>query len=108
MIYSCCNENRRAAVLGNPAINGIDYLEVVDGPSTPAGSPRQQTLLITCLNAAPATLTPDNVLITGGESVTSIGVEWIAPAIPAPARQARLRQFILRAFLPPRMCWWCG
>ena len=84
MIYSCCNDNRKAAVLGNPAINGIDYLEVVDGPTRPAGSPRQRTLLITCLNAAPTGLTPANVLITGGESVTSIGVEWIAPAIPAP------------------------
>ena len=86
MIYSCCNENRKAAVLGNPAINGIDYLEVVDGPTRPAGSPRQRTLLITCLNPAPTTLTPDNVFISGGESVTSIGAEWIAPAIPAPAQ----------------------
>ena len=30
VIYSCCNENRKAAVLGNPALNGIDYLEVLD------------------------------------------------------------------------------
>ena len=30
MIYSCCNENRKAAVLGNPTLNGIDYLEVLD------------------------------------------------------------------------------
>jgi len=86
MIYSCCNENRKAAVLGNPAINGIDYLEVVDGPTIPAGSPRQRTLLITCLNPAPTGLKPDNVLITGGESVTATGIEWIAPAIPAPAQ----------------------
>lgn len=84
MIYSCCNENRKAAVLGNAAINGIDYLEVVDGSATPAGSPRQRTLLITCLNPAPTGLTPTNVLITGGESVTAIAVEWIAPALPAP------------------------
>lgn len=85
MIYSCCNDSRKAAVLGNPAINGIDYLEVVDGPNAPAGSPRQRTLLITCLNGpAPTGLKPANVLITGGESVTSIGVQWIAPAIPAP------------------------
>ena len=86
MIYSCCNENRKAAVLGNPAINGIDYLEVVDGPTIPAGSPRQRTLLITCLNPASSGLKPGNVLITGGESVTTIGIEWIAPAIPAPAQ----------------------
>ena len=30
MIYTCCNENRKAAVLGNPTLNGIDYLEVLD------------------------------------------------------------------------------
>ena len=30
MIYSCCNENRKAAVLKNPAVNGIDFLEVLD------------------------------------------------------------------------------
>ena len=35
MIYSCCNENRRAAILGNPALNGIDYLELVDGDALP-------------------------------------------------------------------------
>lgn len=86
MIYNCCNENRKTAVLGNPALNGIDYLEVVDGPTRPTGSPRQRTLLIACLNAAPTALAPDNVLISGGESVTSIGVEWIAPAVPAPAQ----------------------
>jgi len=87
MIYSCCNENRKAAVLGNPGINGIDYLEVVDGPTAPAGSPRQRTLLITCVNplgGAAAAVGPDNILITGGESVTSIGVVWVTPAAPPP------------------------
>ena len=34
MIYACCNEHRRAAVLGNPALNGIDYLEVLDQRSS--------------------------------------------------------------------------
>ena len=62
MIYACCNENRRAAVIGNPALNGIDYLEVLDNEA-PAGSPRQQTLLVHCLKPAPTNLTPANVLI---------------------------------------------
>jgi hypothetical protein len=32
MIYSCCNLNRKNAILNNPAlaVNGIDYLEVAD------------------------------------------------------------------------------
>jgi len=30
VIYQCCDENRKAAVLGHPTLNGIDYLEVID------------------------------------------------------------------------------
>jgi hypothetical protein len=87
MIYSCCNENRKVAILNNPAINGIDYLEVVDVPATPKGSLAQRTLLITCLNtlsSATAAIGPDNILITGGESIASIGISWVAPAVPVP------------------------
>jgi hypothetical protein len=29
VIYQCCDEKRKAVVLGNPALNGIDYLEVL-------------------------------------------------------------------------------
>ncbi|MGA8575390.1 MAG: putative baseplate assembly protein [Candidatus Cybelea sp.] len=85
MIYACCDENRRAAVLGNPTLNGIDYLEVLDR-SAPPGSPRQQTLLVYCIKPAPTNLTPGNVLIIGGESITGIRTLWIAPASPAPTQ----------------------
>jgi len=87
MIYSCCQENRKAAVLANTTatgVNGIDYLEVVDRES-PVASLRQLTLLVHCLKDAPANLTTDNVLITGGESITGITAQWIAPATPVPA-----------------------
>jgi hypothetical protein len=83
VIYTCCNENRRAAVIGNPTLNGIDYLEVLDNEA-PSGSPRQQTLLVHCLKPAPTNLTPANVLIEGGESITGITALWIAPASPPP------------------------
>ncbi len=93
MIFVCCDDNRKAAVLGNPntvvtpygtvPINGIDYLEVLDHQS-PIPSLRQRTLLIYCLKPAPAGLTINNVLIVGGESVTGITPEWIAPADPVP------------------------
>ena len=79
MIFSCCNENRRAAVLGNPTLNGIDYLELADDNAIPA-SPPQQTLLVHCLNAAPTNLEPSNVLIGGGESITGITASWVLPA----------------------------
>lgn len=76
MIYQCCNEKRKSAVLGSTTLNGIDYLEVLDS-GAPPGVPPQQVLLVHCLNplstlSSPPTLT--NVLITGGESVTNIGI----------------------------------
>ena len=84
MIYSCCNENRKSAVLENATLNGMDYLEVLDHDAIALKSPRQQTLLVHCLKAVPATLNPDNVLIEGGESITSITVAWLAPANTPP------------------------
>ncbi len=91
MIYSCCNENRKAAVLGNPLLNGIDYLEVLDHEAIHLSSPRQRTLLVHCLNAVPTNLAPSNVLIDGGESITEITVQWIAPA-SAPPPQANAKE----------------
>jgi hypothetical protein len=78
MIYACCNTNRKAAVLGNPTLNGLDFLEVLDLEAIPLGLPRQQTLVLHCLKAVPATITTDNILITGGESITGITAAWVA------------------------------
>ena len=88
MIFSCCHENRKAAVVANTTpsgVNGIDYLEVLDHQS-PVSSLRQRTLLIHCLKDVPTDLTPNNVLIIGGESITGITAEWVAPAAPVPAQ----------------------
>ncbi len=85
MIYACCDEQRRAAVLGNPALNGINYLEVLDAEAPP-GSPRQQTLLVHCLKPVPATLGPANIYIVGGESITGITAVWVAQASAPPAQ----------------------
>ena len=92
MIYSCCNETRRGYVLGNPLLNGIDYLELADDSKIPA-SPPQQTLLVYCLNATPPDLTkigPGNILITGGESITNITASWVllASSTTAPPNTA--------------------
>jgi hypothetical protein len=77
MIYRCCSEARKSAILSNSAItlNGIDYLELQD----------QQTLLVYCLQAIPSPLTwtTDNVTIEGGESITGITAVSIAPATTA-------------------------
>lgn len=81
MIYSCCDNNRKTAVLGNPALNGIDYLEVLDSEAVPLGLPRQQTLLLHCLKAVSALPTLNNILIAGGESITGVGAAWTALAV---------------------------
>ncbi|HUI83254.1 MAG TPA: putative baseplate assembly protein [Candidatus Binatia bacterium] len=70
-------------IAGTP--NGIDYLEVLDSDAVPLGLPRQQILLIHCLRSVPTTLTRDNVMITGGESITGIVADWVAPANNPPA-----------------------
>jgi hypothetical protein len=61
MIYFCSQKNRRALVLQSATLNGIDYLEVIG----PTGSGQQ--LAVTLLKDARAvSLTPNNILITGG------------------------------------------
>jgi hypothetical protein len=91
MNYLCCDDRRKSAVLANPALNGIDYLEVVDHAAG-AGVPRQRTLLVHCLNplaAAPvfgpapgAAGTPyaATAIVEGGESITAIAVDWVIAA----------------------------
>ncbi len=99
MIYSCCNKNRKAAILKNPALklNGIDFLEVLDHDAVALDSPRQQTLLVHCLNgqnlgAATSAVTPANVVIVGGESIANIGIQWVALASSPPAEANALEK----------------
>jgi hypothetical protein len=77
MIYSCCDDNRRAAVMNNPSLNAIDFLELADEAGI-SGLPSQQILFVHCLKVVPETLTTDNVLIRGGESITGITAQWVA------------------------------
>jgi hypothetical protein len=92
VIYKCCDEKRKAAVLGNPTLNGIDYLEVLGFDAQPLGLAPQTILLVRCLKAAPATLTPDNILITGGESITNIKATFVTPASSPPAAMTAAQQ----------------
>jgi len=82
--YRCNNERRRQAVLAHGSLNGIDYLEVLD-QQAPDGSLRQQTLLVYCLKPLPPNLGAENVRISGGVRITSIGVAWAALAVDAAA-----------------------
>ena len=57
VIYRCCTDNRKTRILASAiALNGIDYLEVLDHDSAIALF-RQHFLLFHCLKPVPATLT---------------------------------------------------
>jgi hypothetical protein len=80
MIYFCSQQNRRALVLANPTINGIDYLEVAG--STPCGTQLALTLLkdARSLTGAKA-LTAANFVVTSSDgSGTAIQVVSVTPA----------------------------
>ena len=84
MIYTCCDENRRAAVEAHPTLNGIDWLEVLDNDAPP-DSPRQRTLLLRLLKPVPPALSREQVRIRGGERIRRTGIEWVATADAPPA-----------------------
>jgi hypothetical protein len=79
VIYTRCEENRRARVQAHPTLNGIDYLEVLD-LDAPLGSPRQRTLLVRLLKPVPAGLSRDNLRISGGERIRGAGIVWVGIA----------------------------
>jgi hypothetical protein len=80
VIFHCCDQRRRERVLAStsPDLNGIDFLEVLDGEA-PDTTPRQRTLLLRFLKTAP-TLTLNNLELTGGERTTNLSIEWITHA----------------------------
>lgn len=86
MIYTCCEEKRRALVDAHATLNGIDWLEVLD-LDAPAGSPRQRTLMVRLLKRVPSGLTPDNIRIDGGDRIRNVGVEWVGVASAPPATE---------------------
>lgn len=75
MKYLCCEERRRNAVKGAPsAINGIEFLEVVDRAGD-SPEVRQRTLKVHFIKPlAPGGLQINNILIEGGERVRDIRV----------------------------------
>jgi len=91
--FRCVNP-RRAQVLSTApvAINGIDFLEVLDHDA-PAGAPPQRTLLVHMIKDAPLALSAVNVRIEGGVRVSGVQVEWAiraADASPADVAAGRM------------------
>ncbi len=78
MIYSCCTERRRNAILEHPTLNGIDFLKVLDSPALP-NEQRQRTLFVHFIKPLAANaLNADNVRIEGGERIRNIGVTSVS------------------------------
>lgn len=76
MIYFCCDQFRRAAVRGS-ALNGIDFVEVVDRDA-PSPAMRQRILHVHLLNDPGAlVLTRDQIRIEGGERIRDIRVDTV-------------------------------
>jgi hypothetical protein len=81
MIYSCCEDGRRIALRREGcALNGIDYLEVVD-LDEPDREQRQRNLKVyfvkTPSDELLKNLTTANIRISGGERVTDIAVDGL-------------------------------
>jgi hypothetical protein len=89
MIYACCDRRRRDLVAASVALNGIDYLEVIDRELPESDPLRQRTLLVHCLKPLPASFSAANLQLLGGERVKNVGIEWAAPASPLPSQLAQ-------------------
>ncbi|HEY7875598.1 MAG TPA: putative baseplate assembly protein, partial [Actinomycetota bacterium] len=79
----CCDERRLLAVKEAGVLNGIEYLEVSDTDAPPPPSLRQRTLFVRLLKPVVG-LTKSNVVISGGERVPVVEVEWAEPATALP------------------------
>jgi hypothetical protein len=76
MTFFCCEPRRLDVIKLSGTANGIEFLEVRDHLE-PVQALRQRTLFVRLLRPG-FTLTPDNVLIDGGERLPVIPVEWVA------------------------------
>src|SRR5438132_359960 len=79
--YSCCDERRREAVRATGVGNGIEFLEIVDGPGV-ADADRQRLIRVHFISPPGAGLlaiTPDQVSIVGGVRVR--GIEVVPPLV---------------------------
>ncbi len=82
MKFHCCELRRLEVLKVSGSANAIEFLEVLDLASPP-GAPRQQTLFIRLLRPG-FSLNPDNLSITGGERIKTVGITWCAAANALP------------------------
>jgi Baseplate J-like protein len=84
MTFHCCDLPRLDVLQRSGSANAIAFLEVLD-KAGPPGAPRQQTLFVRLLRPG-FVLTPDNLRITGGERIRTVGILWCAAANALPAQ----------------------
>jgi len=73
VIYECCSDLRRGLIEGNPNFNGIDFLEVLDDPSTPPDQ-AQRTLFVHFVNDLSVPVSSIHLRAEGGERIRGINV----------------------------------
>ena len=83
MNYFCCDRRRRNLLKGS-ALNGIDFVEVLDHDA-PNESERQRTLFLHLINDPVSALNETNIRIDGGERISGIVVESVTPGSGAEA-----------------------
>ena len=82
MRFFCCDVRRLEVIKVSGSANGIEFLEVRDHLE-PDPALRQRTLFVRLLRPD-FLLTPDNILIDGGERLATVAVEWVAAADDLP------------------------
>jgi hypothetical protein len=80
-------------------VNGIDFVEVLDDDA-PAGSPRQQTVLVRLFRPPAVPIATDRVRIEGGVRITPIGVRWVELATLVTAPEVSPAEAAFYAALP--------
>lgn len=70
MIYTCCDSSRRAVLANQTVYNGIDFLEVADGP----GGPQTVLFLHFFHPLLPNQIGVQNIRICGGERIPTVQV----------------------------------
>ncbi len=87
MIYHCCDERRRDALLGHPALNGFDSVEVSDDPTLPMAQ-RQRELRVRFANPV-ALLDPAQFRVDGGVRIATVAVLTVAAGDADPDGELR-------------------
>jgi hypothetical protein len=74
--FACRDDlRRRNEIAERSDLNGIEFLEVLDGPAVPIEE-RQRTLFVHFVNdPTPLGLVPENVVVEGGERIRGIHVQ---------------------------------